>query len=140
MAKDGLQGIQGWLLVYLIGSIPPMLVYSMGLSGWFFEYPVGLMVGVFLVFAVPLLLVLTKSPKAPRWNVAVLWIMAVLMTLRSASVILMPSNAWEPMSREELQGVVGILSAIVGFSLAWAIVWTMYFKTSVRVRNTFGRA
>ena len=35
--------MQGWLWVYVIGSIPLMVVYSMGLSGWFFEYPIGLM-------------------------------------------------------------------------------------------------
>ena len=97
MANDRLEGIKGWLRVYLIGSIPPMMVYLVGLSGWFFEYPLGLMVVLFLVFAAPLLLVLLKSPKAPRWNVVALWIMVALMTLRSSSVILMPSNTWEPM-------------------------------------------
>ena len=137
MARDGVEGINGWLLAYLICSIPPMIVYSMGLSGWFFEYPFVLMLAIFLLFAVPLLLILLKSPKAPQWNIAVLWIMAGLMTLRSLSVVLVPSGSWEPMSREEMLGVVPILSAIVAFALGWAIVWTMYFKKSVRVRSTF---
>ncbi len=32
-----MRGISGWLLVYAIGSVPPMAVYSMGLSGWFLD-------------------------------------------------------------------------------------------------------
>ena len=39
--------IRGWILVYLIGSIPILMIYSMALSGWFFEYPFILMVSIF---------------------------------------------------------------------------------------------
>ena len=131
-----MEGIKGWLLVYLICSIPLLMVYSMGLSGWFFDYPFVLMVVIFLLLAVPLMLILLKSPKAPRWNIAVLWIIVVLMTLRSISVFLMPVSG-EEMSREELLVVAVTLSGIVSLSLGWAIVWTKYFKESVRVRNTF---
>ncbi len=131
-----MDGVKGWLLVYLICSIPLLMFYSMGLSGWFFDYPFVLMVVIFLLLAVPLLLILLRSPKAPRWNIAVLWIVAVLMTLRSISVFLMPVSG-EEMSREELLVVVVTLSGIVSVSLGWAIVWTKYFKESVRVRNTF---
>ena len=41
------------------------------------------------------------------------------------------------MSSEELPGVVLTLSVIVSVTLGWAMVWTKYLKTSVRVRNTF---
>ncbi len=41
------------------------------------------------------------------------------------------------LSSEELLGALPILLGIVIFSLGWAIVWTKYFKESVRVRNTF---
>ncbi|NNE46632.1 MAG: DUF2569 family protein [Rhodothermales bacterium] len=138
MEDNTLEGTGGWLLVYLIGSIPLLIVYSMGLSGWFFEYPIALMIAIFLILAVPLLLILSKSRKAPQWNIALLWAAAVLMTLRSLSVILMPSGTWDPMMQDELFGVVTILLGIVGFSVLWAIVWTLYFKKSQRVRNTFG--
>ncbi len=139
MAGGSVKGVGGWLLVYLFGSIPPLMVYSMGLSGWFFDYPFVLMVAIFLLLAVPLLLILLKSPKAPPWNVAALWIIAVLMTLRSVSVFLFPmaSEGQPPMSSEELPGVIAILSGIVAFSLGWATLWTKYFKESVRVKNTF---
>ena len=57
MERDGVKGIKGWLLVYLIGSIPLLMVYSMGLSGWFFDYPAVLMVTIFVLLAVPLVFV-----------------------------------------------------------------------------------
>ena len=131
--------MQGWLWVYVIGSIPLMVVYSMGLSGWFFEYPIGLMLAIFLVLAIPLLLLLLKSPKAPWWNIATLWTVAVLMTLRAVSVFVFPmaDEGEPPMSSEELPSVVLTLSVIVSVTLGWAMVWTKYFKSSVRVRNTF---
>jgi len=139
MPTDDVEGVKGWLLVYLIASIPPMMVYSMGLSGWFLEYPFLLMVAIFLLLAIPLLLILLKSPRAPRWNIALVWIVVVLMTLRSVSVFLFPmaSEGEPPMSNEELTGIIAVLSGIVAFSLGWAIVWTKYFRESVRVRNTF---
>ncbi len=139
MKRNGPGGVGGWLLVYLIGSLPPMAVYSMGLSGWFFEYPPLLMAAIFCALAVPLALIVVKSPKAPRWNIRLLWIVVVLMSLRSVSVFLFPmaEEGQPPMSGEEALGVVAILGGIVGFSLAWAVVWTRYFRESARVRITF---
>ena len=130
------EGIKGWLLVYVSGSFPLLMVYSMGLSGWFFEYPIVLMVTIFLLLASPLLLILLRHPKAPLWNIAVLWILVILMALRSISVFLLPVSG-EEMSSEELPVVVMMLSGIVSISIGWAMVWTMYFRESVRVRNTF---
>ncbi len=142
MENKGSAGIGGWLLFYLIGSVPPLMVYSMGLSGWFFEYPFLLMVGIFLLLAIPLVLIPLKSPKAPQWNIAQLWIIVVLMASRALSVFLFPMASGDQplLSGEELRGVVLALSGIVFFTLAWATVWTRYFKQSLRVRNTFGLA
>lgn len=139
MKQSNSEGIGGWLVVYIVCSIPLLTVYSMGLSGWFFEYPVALMLAIFIVLALPLLLVLRKSPRAPRWNTAALWIMATLMILRSISVILFPmgSEGAPPLRGDELLGVVKPLAVIVAASLGWATLWTQYFKKSVRVRNTF---
>ena len=135
MERDSMEGIKGWLLVYLIGSIPLLMVYSMGLSGWFFEYPFVLMVVIFLILAIPILLILLKSPKAPQWNIYMWWTIVVLMTLRSISVFLEPGG--NEMNIGERLSVALTLSVIVSISLGWAIVWTKYFKKSVRVRNTF---
>ncbi len=106
MERSKLNGVRGWLLLYLIGSVP-------------------------------LLLIVLKSPRAPRWNIALLWIATVLMTLRSVAVILMPSGTLHPMSLGEALGVAGILVAIIGTALGWAILWTQYFRLSARVRATF---
>ena len=139
MARDSVKGVAGWLLVYIVGSIPILTVYSMGLSGWFFEYPIVLMLAIFIVLAIPLLLILMKSPRAPHWNITALWTAAVLMTLRSISVIVFPMSGEDdpPLRGEELLAVVQTLSVIVAVSLGWALAWTLYFKKSVRVGNTF---
>ena len=69
-----------------------------------------------------------------------LWTVAVLMTLRALSVFVFPmaDEGEPPMSSEELPGVVLTLSVIVSVTIGWAMVWTKYLKTSVRVRSTFG--
>ena len=63
------------------------------------------------------------------------WTIVVLMTLRSISVFLEPGG--NEMNIGERLSVALTLSVIVSISLGWAIVWTKYFKKSVRVRNTF---
>lgn len=130
-----MEGIKGWLLVYLIGSMPLLVMYSMGLSGWFFEYPLGLMVGLFVVFAIPLLLILFKSPQAPRWNITTWRTVAILITLRSISIFVEPGS--EEMGGDEAFGLILTLLPVVSIAVAWAMLWTRYFRTSVRVRNTF---
>lgn len=137
--RDHAQGIGGWLLVYVIGSIPVMLFYSAGLSGWFFDYPVLLMAAIFLVFAIPLLLIIGESPRAPKWNIAALWAASILIILRIAYGALFQRmiEGGLRLGSEELLAALPILLGIVIFSLGWAIVWTKYFKESVRVGNTF---
>lgn len=139
MEKDRLKGVGGWLLVYVIGSVPIVSFYSAGLSGWFFAYPPLLMAGIFLALAFPLLLIPMKSPKAPTWNVAALWAASVLITLRIVyGVLFQRMIEGEPgLSSEELLAALPILLSIVIFSLGWAVVWTKYFRASARVRNTF---
>ena len=141
------EGIGGWLLVYIIGAIPVLLFYSAGLSGWFFEYPIALFLSIFFLFTIPLLLILLKSPKAPQWNIAILWIASILIILRIVSGVLFQRviDGLPPLSGEELVAshnrlldAMPILLGIVIFSVGWAIIWTKYFKKSVRVRNTFG--
>ncbi len=132
-------GVAGWLLVYLIGSVPFLLLHSAGLSGWFLDYALWLLAAIFLLLASPLALIVLKSPRAPRWNVIVLWVVALQMTLRAAAV---PFNretdvAAQGRSPEEWAAAIAILAVIVVGSLAWATIWTVYFRRSHRVRNTF---
>ena len=127
--------IRGWILVYLIGSIPILMIYSMALSGWFFEYPFILMVSIFLVLSLPLLLIIIKYPKAPWWNKFMWRSVVILMTLRSISIFLEP-NA-NKMTLDEIINLSLTLLSIVSISVIWLIVWTKYFNNSIRVNNTF---
>ena len=126
-----MERIGGWLLVYLIGAVPVTLFNAAGLAGRFSEYHRGLIVGIFLVLATPLVLLILKLPSAPMWNIASLWVGA-----GSISLILLVGalQADETRLRE-----VGATLAIIGLvSIAWATVWTIYFLTSDRVASTFG--
>ena len=82
---DAPVGVGGWLLLYLCASIPYLLFHSAGLSG-LFGYPLWLLVAIFLLLASPLALILRKSPRAPRWNIVALWVVALSITLRAAAV------------------------------------------------------
>jgi hypothetical protein len=126
-----LDGIKGWLLVYLIGSMPLFAFYAAGLSGWFFDYPMGLFVGIFLILAAPLVLLVLKVPSAPAWNIVGLWVGAGLISVRVLHGVLLADEA------KLTRSAVTTLSAIVSIAIAWAAVWTMYFLTSDRVARTF---
>ncbi|WP_419947896.1 hypothetical protein [Candidatus Palauibacter sp.] len=132
-------GVGGWLLVYVHGSIPFLLFHSAGLSGWFLDYAIWLLAAIFLLLASPLVLILLKSPRAPRWNVVALWVVALVITLRAAAVPfnLDTEGAAQERSPEEWVAAIAILAVIVVGSLAWATIWTAYFRRSLRVRNTF---
>ena len=111
------------------------MIYSMALSGWFFEYPFILMVSIFLVLSLPLLLIIIKYPKAPWWNKFMWRSVVILMTLRSISIFLEP-NA-NKMTLDEIINLSLTLLSIVSISVIWLIVWTKYFNNSIRVKNTF---
>lgn len=131
-------GLGGWLLLYVCASIPYLLFHSAGLSG-LIGYPLWLLVTIFLFLSWPLALILLRSPGAPRWNVVVLWVVAFSITLRAATVpfILRSDGAAQRRSPDEWAVAIAILAAIVAASLAWAMIWTAYFRRSHRVRNTF---
>ncbi len=139
MALRKSEGVGGWLLVYLVGSIPLMVLCAVGLSGWFFDYPVTLATVIFCILAVPLILILWRSPKAPYWNIAVMWSMAALMTLRAINVFVMPveTEAQVPPRGDEMLAVATTLAGILFLFVAWAVAWTRYFHNSSRVRNMF---
>ena len=141
MNDQGPAGVGGWLLVYLCGSVPYLLFHAAGLSGWFFDYPHWLTVALFLLLASPLALLLSKSPRAPLWNVVAVWVVALVIALRAAGVPFTDrTEAAARRSPEEWTAAIAILAVIVALSLAWAAIWTVYFRRSIRVRNTFPAA
>ena len=117
-------------MVYLTGSVPMALFYPAGLAGRFFDYHLGPFAGIFLVLALPLALVVFKLPSAPAWNIASLWIGA-----GSISLVLIAGALSTGEVRLREAGVT--IAAILIISIAWAVVWTMYFLTSDRVARTF---
>jgi len=122
--------IGGWLLVYLIGSLPVTLFYAAGLAGRFFAYHLGAVAGIFVVLAAPLVLIPMKFPSAPAWNVASLWAGAGSISL----VMLLGATTTDP---ARLREIGATLVAIVVLSIVWAVIWTMYFPTSERVARAF---
>ena len=124
-------GINGWLIVYLVGSAPLFLFLAAGLSGWYWDYPLWLFGGIFVVLAAPLVMLVMKVPSAPAWNIASLCAAAGLITLRVLTGVLFSDR--ETFSTQELT----IMTSIPSFAIGWAVVWTMYFLRSGRVTRTF---
>jgi len=122
--------IKGWLLVYLIGSVPLTLFYAAGLSGRFFNYRMGVLAGLFVVLAAPLVMVILQYSSAPAWNIASLWAGAGSISL----VVLLGALSADEARFKEVDVTVMVIIAI---SIAWAVVWTMYFLKSERVARTF---
>jgi len=111
--------LTGWLGFYIIGSVPLLAFCSAGLSGWFFDYPIWLFIGIFTLLAMPLVLLILKVPSAPTWNVTMLWVAAGLIIIRIASGIILSEKVL--LSSHWLTFVT-----IVSIALAWAISWTWY--------------
>lgn len=124
-------GIGGWLLVYLIVSVPLLVFCAAALSGWYFDYPMALFVAIFMVLASPLVLLVMEVPSAPAWNIAMLWVGAGLVSLRVLTGVLGADK--ESLTRP----AVAILAATVLIAIAFAAVWTTYFLVSDRVAATF---
>ena len=141
MGAERARGVRGWLLVYLVCSIPVSMFFAAGLSGWFLDYPIGLWLTLFLVLASPLLLIVLRSSAAPRWNIAALWIAAISITVRIVHGVLFQRilEGRPRLTGEELADALPLLLGIVFFALGWATAWTKYFRTSRRVGNTFGK-
>lgn len=125
-----MQSLGGWLLVYLLGSVPILAFYSAGLSGWFFDYPMPLFIGVFAVLAVPLVMLVLRTPSAPTWNVTMLWVGAGLISLRVVTGILLTEKT---LLRSHWLLFIGVMSV----AHIWAFVWTRYFLASKHVAKIF---
>ena len=111
----GNSGLNGWLLVYVIGSIPVLMFYSAALSGWFFDYPIVLFLVILLLLAIPLLFILLKSPKAPRWNIAMVWIASALITLRIIyGVLFQATQEADLLAAMPTSGNSGVLAGMGG--------------------------
>ena len=125
-----MKGISGWLLLYLVGSVPVILFYAVGLAGRFFDYHLGVVAGVFFVLVLPLLLIVLGVESAPAWNIASLWIGAGSITL----ILLVGALTADAGRFKEAAATMAIIALA---SNAWAAVWTVYFLKYYRVVTTF---
>ena len=126
-----MEAIGGWLLFYLIGSIPVSFFHAAGVAGRFFDYHAGALAGAFLVLVAPLALVVSREASAPSWNIAALWLGAASTSLILAQGVISADQA----RRSEVAPMVAV---IVLVSLGWAAIWTAYFLKSDRVARTLG--
>ncbi len=118
------------MLVYLIGSVPVTLFYAVGVAGRFFDYHLGLVAGVFLVLATPLVLVVLKLASAPARNIASVWVGAGSISLIVIAGALSADEA-------RLRHVGMTVVAIVCLAMIWPVVWTTCFLISERVARAF---
>jgi len=124
-----LKRIKGWPLAYVIGSIPVLLFYSAGLSGWFFDYPIPLFISIFILFSIPLLLILIKHPKASKWNIVMMWFATIMLNIRIFYGLFahrIHEGCWT--LNGELLSALPIILGIVIFSFGWTIIWTRCFR------------
>ena len=120
----------GWLLLYLIGSLPVSFFHAAGVAGRFFDYDPVVLGGIFLALAAPLALIVTRSPSAPAWNIAALWVGAL-------STALIVGVGVFAASRSRTEEVALGAAVIVAGSISWAAVWTVYFRRSEQVARAF---
>ena len=124
--------LNGWLVLYLIGSLPVLAFHSAGLAGWFFDYPMPLFLGILITLTIPLWLLLFNVAQAPAWNIAGLWTGALLLVARVAW-------GWFYADADRLtsDAVLTLAGSGVG-AIAWATLWTAFFMRSEHVARTFG--
>lgn len=127
--EEKLEGLDGWLLIYIIGSI--LLILNFLLDGLIFlSKPSSLAIGIiYLVITYlsfyALILTLQKKKKAIGWNIFILVVKLIFIMGITISMYLI--------SRDLLT-----LSYMVGFisTTIWTFIGIGYFKKSERVKNT----
>mgnify|MGYP001243625429 FL=1 len=122
-----------WLWAYFLGSVPLAVFYAAGLSGWFYDYPRPLFASLCLIFLMPLALLVLKVPFALLVNVIGLWAGATLLTVRIGHGLCIGGDI--PSDPRHLN----LLGSFIVTCFAWAVIWTLYLKTSSAVAAAFGR-
>ena len=124
--------LNGWLLFYVVASVPVFAFWSAGLAGWFFDYPLVLFGEILLMLSIPLALLLLGVAAAPSLNVAALWTGATLLVARV-------TWGWMYAADDRLTvEAVAILVGSGGFALVWALIWTLFLTRSEHVARAFG--
>jgi len=118
------KGIGGWLILPIIGFISSIFIMLIDLVFLFssigkYLYPIELFifldVGMLFLYSYTLILIFKKKKNAPTLVITTLWMGVVYNFIAS---------------------LIGDYNLVFG-SIIGAIIWTMYFKKSERVKNTF---
>ena len=119
-----------WELFYLCFSVPIFFFYAVGLSGWILDYPVWLIIPVFLIFVIPLLLLVRGSLVAIKWNIRVLYGASILLLIRILYGVFLHRHfeGLPPLNKEERLAAMPILIGISVFIVIWGFIWIRYFK------------
>lgn len=136
--NKALKGIGGWLLFFVIwigiGVVySPIDMVSSYTSPLFDVNVVWILASVisWLLSLSVFILIFTKKIWVPKYIITIIWIQFFL-SLKSLSGI-----SFNPTLLAETMAVlIGIIIGLV-FVLVLAIVWTLYFVKSQRVKNTF---
>lgn len=127
--KKKLEGIGGWLIPPLIG----LIIGSLWTLLLFFDTILNQVLIDFILYGIIsiayiwiLSLMLRKKKAFPKIAIWFLWILAILSIL---SEFLLSSY-------HTVEQIGYAFGSNLG-SIIWAIIWTLYFKKSIRVKNTF---
>lgn len=140
---DVMKGFLGLYIVFfliltlftLYNFLPTIFEYITRIfNNEYLKHPIfyGFTSGLYLLFVLfsiyVLYLIFSKRKIAKLFNIIHLWILFLLPVIYDLIDWLIPPNYG-------LEGIGAILSII--FLLPWAIIWTIYFMRSERVKNTF---
>ncbi|HRZ85160.1 MAG TPA: DUF2569 family protein [Candidatus Paceibacterota bacterium] len=135
--KD-LQGINGWLLFFVIWIGISIILFPIQLIGnlnnpLFSLSTIYIIISIFsLLLTISIfILIFTKKSWVPKYIILIIWLQ-FLIGLTSFLTIKFNFSS----QLEAIAGLVGLILGIV-FSLAWAILFTIYLVKSQRVKNTF---
>ena len=119
-----------WELFYLCFSVPIFFFYAVGISGWILDYPVWLIIPIFVIFLIPLLLLAKGSVVAIPWNIRVLYGASLLLLIRILYGVFLQRHfeGLPPLNKEERLAAMPILVGISVFVVIWAYIWIRYFS------------
>lgn len=145
--KYGLKGSMGWLLIFNIQSIfNSLFFFAHGLQGTPLETPyniVGFLVIVLTIYTLYLIICKQNSSESPKRIIKLIWLKSPIPTLilYIINIVYLQSILRYTLNETPYQVVldVYITPAIQGVipSIVFAYIWTLYFKKSERVKNTF---
>ena len=128
-----LEGIKGWLLVYVIVLFSSILTNFLGIIGWLFDgnFFSVIIMGLILFFLIrSVVLILKKKEEGIGFNKFTLLMLFILNMIGEIYYIIYIDGITD----------AGLIGYEIGGSLVYilprTIIWYLYFVRSKRVKNT----